>query len=100
MREPASWWAACSRRVLAVGAFNVDNRGTLLAIVRAAQAQHAPVLIELSQAEGEALGLTNMGRWPTTTVAEYGVEMYIDLDQIPSVEGSKARIGARRGIWS
>jgi fructose-bisphosphate aldolase, class II len=34
----------------AVGAFNVDNQETLLAIVRAASAKHAPVLVELSHA--------------------------------------------------
>ncbi|MBV9048173.1 MAG: class II fructose-bisphosphate aldolase, partial [Solirubrobacterales bacterium] len=31
----------------AVGAFNVDNQETLLAIVRAAQAKESPVLVEV-----------------------------------------------------
>lgn len=36
------------RERFAVGAFNVDNQETLLAIVRAAQAKAAPVLVEVS----------------------------------------------------
>ncbi len=44
----------------AVGAFNVDNQETLLAIARAADAKHAPVLVELSHAEAEVIGLANM----------------------------------------
>jgi fructose/tagatose bisphosphate aldolase len=36
------------REHFAVGAFNVDNQETLLAIVRAAQAKRSPVLVEVS----------------------------------------------------
>lgn len=39
----------------AVGAFDVDNQETLLAIVRAPGAKHAPVLVELSHAVGRRL---------------------------------------------
>ena len=41
----------CRAEHFAVGAFNLDNQETLLAIVRAAKAKHAPVLAELSDAE-------------------------------------------------
>jgi fructose/tagatose bisphosphate aldolase len=45
------------REHFAVGAFNVDNQETLLAIVRAAQAKEAPVLVEVSRDEVSMIGL-------------------------------------------
>ncbi|OYW84894.1 ketose-bisphosphate aldolase, partial [Candidatus Saccharibacteria bacterium 32-49-10] len=44
----------------AVGAFNIDNQETLIAIARAAQKLSAPVLIEVSDGEVKALGLDNV----------------------------------------
>jgi fructose/tagatose bisphosphate aldolase len=44
----------------AVGAFNVDNQETLLAVARAAQAKRAPVLAEVSQGEVDVIGLRNL----------------------------------------
>jgi fructose-bisphosphate aldolase, class II len=78
----------------AVGAFNVDNQETLLAIVHAAKAKHAPVLVELSHAEAEIIGLANMRSLVDDYRAEYEVEMYINLDHSPSVEAAKAGIDA------
>ncbi|HSW92157.1 MAG TPA: class II fructose-bisphosphate aldolase, partial [Candidatus Saccharimonadales bacterium] len=43
----------------AVGAFNIDNQETLIAIARAAQKLQAPVLVEVSDGEVKALGLEN-----------------------------------------
>jgi fructose/tagatose bisphosphate aldolase len=51
----------------AVGAFNVDNQETLLAIARAAQAKHAPALVELSDAEAKMIGLANMRTGPPSS---------------------------------
>jgi fructose-bisphosphate aldolase, class II len=78
----------------AVGAFNVDNQETLLAIVRAAQAKAAPVMVEISHSEAAVIGLANMRSLVDNYRAEYGVEMYINLDHSPSVEAAKAGIDA------
>ena len=78
----------------AVGAFNVDNQETLKAIVLAAVAKKAPVLVEVSQGEVDAIGLTNMRCMVDNYKHEYGVEMYINLDHSPSVEAAKKGIDA------
>lgn len=78
----------------AVGAFNVDNQETLLAIARAAQAKDAPVLVEVSHDEVSMIGLANIRSMVDNYRAEYGVEMYVNLDHSPSVEAAKAGIDA------
>lgn len=78
----------------ALGAFNLDNQETLIAVVRAAQAKKAPVLVEVSQGEVEAMGLDNVRDMVDNYKADYGVEMYINLDHSPSVEAAKAGIDA------
>lgn len=78
----------------AVGAFNIDNQETLIAIARAAQKLQAPVLVELSQGEVDALGLENVRDMVDNYKAEYGVEMYLNLDHSPSVESCKRAIDA------
>jgi fructose-bisphosphate aldolase, class II len=76
----------------AVGAFNIDNQETLIAVCRAAQAKKAPVLIEVSDGEVKALGLENIRDMVDNYREEYGVEMYINLDHSPSVEAAKRAI--------
>lgn len=78
----------------AVGAFNVDNQETLRAIVQAAAAKQAPVLVEASHGEVEAIGLANLRCMVDNYKSEYGVEMYINLDHSPSVEAAKKGIDA------
>lgn len=78
----------------AVGAFNIDNQETLIAIARAAQKLNAPVLVEVSDGEVEALGLENVRDMVDNYKAEYGIEMYINLDHSPTVEGCKRAIDA------
>jgi fructose-bisphosphate aldolase, class II len=78
----------------AVGAFNVDNQETLLAIVRAAQAKEAPVLAEVSHDEVSMIGLANVRSMVDNYRADYGVEIYVNLDHSPSVEAAKAGIDA------
>jgi len=78
----------------ALGAFNIDNQETLIAIAKAAQAKHSPVLVEVSQGEVEALGLHNVRCLVDNYRAEYGIEMYINLDHSPSVASAKAGIDA------
>ena len=78
----------------ALGAFNIDNQETLLAVARAAAAQKSPVLVEVSQGEVDALGLMNVRCMVDNYKHEYGIEMYLNLDHSPSVEASKAAIDA------
>jgi fructose-bisphosphate aldolase class II len=78
----------------AVGAFNVDNQETLLAIARAAQATASPVLAEVSHGEVQAIGLANLRDMVDNYRAELGVEMYINLDHSPTVADAKAGIDA------
>jgi fructose-bisphosphate aldolase class II len=78
----------------AVGAFNIDNQETLIAVCRAAQAKNAPVLVEVSDGEVKALGLENIRDMVDNYKAEYGVEMYINLDHSPKVEDCKRAIDA------
>ncbi len=78
----------------AVGAFNIDNQETLIAVCRAAKAKNAPVMVEVSDGEVEAIGLENVRDMVDNYKKEYGVEMYINLDHSPSVEASKRGIDA------
>lgn len=78
----------------AVGAFNIDNQETLIAVARAAQKLNSPVLVEVSDGEVEALGLENVRDLVDNYKAEYGVEMYLNLDHSPTVESCKRAIDA------
>ena len=76
----------------AVGAFNIDNQETLIAIAKAAQKLNSPVLVEVSEGEVQALGLENVRDLVDNYKSEYGIEMYINLDHSPSVESCKRAI--------
>lgn len=78
----------------AVGAFNIDDQETLIAICRAAAAKNSPVLIEVSQGEVEAMGLENVRDLVDNYKAEYGIEAYLNLDHSPTVEACKRAIDA------
>ncbi|MCA9329200.1 class II fructose-bisphosphate aldolase [Candidatus Saccharibacteria bacterium] len=76
----------------ALGAFNLDNQETLIAVVRAASKLKAPLMVELSHGEVELLGLENIRDMVDNYKHEYGVEIYINLDHSPSIEAAKAAI--------
>jgi fructose-bisphosphate aldolase class II len=78
----------------ALGAFNLDNQETLKAVVGAAKAKKAPVLVEISKGEADALGLDNVRDMVDNYKADFGVEMYINLDHSPTVEDAIAGITA------
>jgi fructose-bisphosphate aldolase class II len=82
------------RQKFAVGAFNIDNQDTLIAIIKAAQAKNSPVLIELSHGEVQAIGLDNVRDMVDNYKKEYGVEVYLNLDHSPTVEDAKRGIDA------
>lgn len=78
----------------AVGAFNIDNQETLVAIARAAQKLNSPVLVEVSDSEVRAMGLDNVRDMVDNYKDEYGIEMFLNLDHGPTVEGCKRAIDA------
>lgn len=78
----------------ALGAFNLDNQETLIAVARAAAKKNAPVMVEVSDGEVKALGLENVRDLVDNYKRQFGVEMYINLDHSPSVEAAKAGIDA------
>lgn len=78
----------------ALGAFNIDNQETMKAIVQAAVAKKSPVLVEVSQGEVDFMGLNNVRCLVDNYKAEFGAELYINLDHSPSVEAAKAGIDA------
>jgi fructose/tagatose bisphosphate aldolase len=56
----------------ALGAFNMDNQETLIAIARAAANKKAPVLVEVSSDEGQMIGLQNVRGLVDNYQHEYG----------------------------
>ena len=78
----------------ALGAFNLDNQETLIAVARAAATKKAPVLVEVSQGEVDALGLDNVRDMVDNYKKQYGIEMYINLDHSPTVQDAIAGINA------
>ncbi len=72
----------------ALGAFNLDNQETLIAVAKAAQKKKAPVLVEVSKGEVDALGLDNVRDMVENYKADFGIEMYVNLDHSPSVQDS------------
>lgn len=78
----------------AIGAFNIDNQETLLAVAKASAKLNAPVMVEVSHGEVQALGLENIRDMVNNYKEEYGLEMYINLDHSPDVDSAKAGIDA------
>ena len=78
----------------AVGAFNIDDQETLVAVCRAAAAKNAPILVEVSQGEVEAMGIENVRDLVDNYKQEYGIEVYLNLDHSPTVEDCKRAIDA------
>lgn len=78
----------------AVGAFNIDNQETLIAVCQAAQNKKAPVLVEVSDGEVKAIGLDNIRDMVDNYRVQYGIEAFINLDHSPSVEAAKRGIDA------
>jgi len=82
------------RQKFAVGAFNIDNQETLIAVSKAAANLQSPVLVEVSDGEVKAIGLENIRDMVDNYKAEYGIEMYINLDHSPNVDDCKRAIDA------
>lgn len=78
----------------AFGAFNLDDEPTLRAVAQAAASKRAPVLVEVSQGEVDDIGLDTVRDMVDNFRAQYGVEMYVNLDHSPSIEAAKRGIEA------
>jgi fructose-bisphosphate aldolase class II len=92
--EARETFARARSEHFALGAFNLDNQETLIAVAKAAAAKQAPVLVEVSKGEVDALGLDNVRDLVDNYKAEYGIEMYVNLDHSPTVEDAIAGIEA------
>jgi len=77
-----------------IGAFNMDNQDVLVAISRAAQKLNSPVLVEVTHDEVTSIGIQNVRDLVDNCKIEYGIEMYVYLDDGRSVEVSKHAIDA------
>ncbi len=93
-RKARQTMAYAREQKFAVGAFNIDNQETLIAVSKAAQRLQAPVMVEVSHGEVEAMGLYNVRDMVDNYKVEFGIEMYVNLDHSPSVEAAKAGIDA------
>src|SRR3990167_846796 len=89
-----STFARARAEHFALGAFNLDNQETLIAVVRAAVAKKAPLLVEVSKDEVDAMGLDNVRDMVDNYKYQYGVEMYVNLDHSPTVQDAIAGIEA------
>lgn len=78
----------------AVGAFNIDNQETLIAVSKAAQNLQAPVMVEVSQGEVDAMGLDNIRDMVDNYKQFFNIEMYINLDHCPNIDSAKLGIDA------
>src|SRR3989338_11502507 len=78
----------------ALGAFNLDNQETLIAVARAAASKKAPVLVEVSKGEVDAMGLDNIRDMVENYKRQSSLEMYVNLDHSPSVDDAIAGITA------
>ncbi len=78
----------------AFGAFNIDDEATLRAICAAAKQANAPVMVEVSLGEANDIGHDVIRDMVDRFKAEYGIEMYINLDHSPSVDDAKRGIDA------
>ncbi len=70
----------------ALGAFNLDNQESLIAVVRAAAGKKAPLIVELSKTEVDMIGYENARDLVDNYKRQYGLEMYLNLDHSPTFE--------------
>ncbi len=78
----------------AVGAFNIDNQETMIAVAEAAKAKNSPVLVEVSHGEVQQLGADIVREMVDHYKEEMGIEMFVNLDHSPSVEAAKRGVDA------
>jgi fructose-bisphosphate aldolase class II len=78
----------------AVGAFNIDNQETLIAVARALKAQNSPAMVEVSHGEVTALGHENVRNMVDNYKRQLGIELYINLDHSPTFEDARKGIDA------
>ena len=78
----------------AVGAFNIDNQDTIVAVAQAAQKLNSPILVEVTHDEIKSMGIDNVRDMIDNYKKEYGLEMYVNLDHSPTVEDAKRGVDA------
>jgi fructose-bisphosphate aldolase class II len=85
-QDARNTFARARQEHFALGAFNLDNQETLIAVSKAAANKKAPVLVEVSKGEVDALGLDNIRDMVDNYKYQYDLEMYVNLDHSPTVE--------------
>jgi fructose-bisphosphate aldolase class II len=93
-QDARATFARAREEHFALGAFNLDNQETLIAVAKAAANKKSPVLVEVSKGEVDALGLDNIRDMVENYKYQYGLEMYVNLDHSPTVEEAIAGIEA------
>ena len=83
-----------NQQKFAIGAFNIDSQDILISIMEAAAKLKAPVIINLSAAELDAIGMENARDLVDNYKEELGVEAYLNLDHGPTVKLAKEAIDA------
>ncbi|MDB5167327.1 MAG: ketose-bisphosphate aldolase [Candidatus Saccharibacteria bacterium] len=78
----------------AVGAFNIDNQDTIVAVARAAQKLNSPILVEVTHDEIKSMGIDNIRDMVDNYKVEYGLEIYVNLDHSPTVDDAKRGVDA------
>jgi fructose-bisphosphate aldolase class II len=93
-QDARATFARAREEHFALGAFNLDNQETLIAVAKAAANKKSSVLVEVSKGEVDALGLDNIRDMVENYKYQYGLEMYVNLDHSPTVEEAIAGIEA------
>lgn len=81
-------------RKIAVGHFNISDSNQLNGIAAAARELNIPVIIGVSEGEGEFLGILKAVAMVRAATEEFGIDIFINADHSHSVEGCKRAIDA------
>ena len=77
-------------RHVALGHFNVSDLSGFHAVVRAGRRLNLPLMIGVSEGEGEFIGLKEIALLVRMARDEYGVSLYLNADHTHSLEKAKA----------
>lgn len=81
-------------RGVAVGHFNISDSTQLNGIASAARELSVPVVIGVSEGEGEFVGIAKAEAMVRAVAKEFGINVFINADHAHSVDGCKRAIDA------
>jgi ketose-bisphosphate aldolase len=94
LTTPHQYFLRALNEGFAIGAFNTSNLEVAQAIVRAAQAQQAPVIVQTSEGAIEYAGLHNMVAIVKSLAADADIPIMLHLDHGKSLDLAKQCIEA------